>query len=67
MTKMENYVQKVRWEKNWSQGQLARISKVSQSTICDIENGNRIPNLETALKLSKALSQSVDSLFKLTT
>lgn len=62
---MENRLQKARWEKNWSQSQLARISKVPQSVICEIENNNRNPKLSTALKLASALSMAVESLFQL--
>ncbi len=61
---MKNSVQEKRWEKNWSQAQLARICQVSQSTICDIESNKRIPSLETAMKLARALSTTVDELFK---
>ena len=62
---MENKLQTARWEKNWTQAQLARISGVSQSVICEIENNRKDPRLSTALKLAHALSQSVESLFSL--
>lgn len=61
---MKNFVQQMRWEKNWSQAQLARICQVSQSTICDIESERRTPSLDTAMKLARALSTTVDELFK---
>lgn len=62
---MRNKVQEVRWEKNWSQMQLSQKSTVPQSVICDIENNNRDPHISTALKLARALSVSVESLFQL--
>lgn len=62
---MKNELQKARWEKNWTQAQLARISGVPQSVICAIENNNKDPRLSTAMKLARALSRSVESLFSL--
>lgn len=60
---MKNYLQKVRWEKNWSQSQLSRMSGVPQSVISAIENKNEIPSVLTALKLARALSINVEDIF----
>lgn len=65
MNILKNRLQEIRWEKNWSQGQLSRISGVPQSVISVIENNNEIPSLMTALKLAKALSVSVEDIFTL--
>jgi DNA-binding XRE family transcriptional regulator len=40
-------------------------SKVPQSVISEIENGNEIPSVLTALKLAKALSVRVEDIFML--
>ena len=47
---MKNNLQEIRWEKNWSQKYLSMRSKVPQSVISEIENGNEIPNVLTALR-----------------
>lgn len=62
---MKNNLQKIRWGKDWSQNQLARISNVPQSTIDAIENKNRIPSVLIALRLARALSVSVEDIFAL--
>lgn len=62
---MKNNLQKVRWEKNWSQKYLSMRSKVPQSVISEIENGNETPSVLTALKLAKALSVKVEDIFML--
>lgn len=63
---MKNNLQKIRWNKNWSQLQLSIKSGVPQSVISDIEN-NIItnPGVYTALRLAKALSVSVEDIFTL--
>lgn len=62
---MKNNLQEIRWEKNWSQKYLSMRSKVPQSVISEIENGNEVPNVLTALKLAKALSVKVEDIFML--
>ena len=62
---MKNNLQKLRWEKNWSQLQLARESNVSRSVISDIENNNTVPSVFTALKLARALHVNVEDIFTL--
>ena len=62
---MKNNLQEIRWDKNWSQKYLSLRSKVPQSVISEIENGNEIPNVLTALKLAKALSVKVEDIFML--
>lgn len=46
----------------WSQQELARKCKVHPTYICQIEKGNRLPNLLNALKLAQALGLAVDDL-----
>lgn len=46
-----------------SQEQLSRKTGISRHTISEIELQKRIPNLYTALVLSKALNCKVDEIF----
>lgn len=62
---MKNNLQKIRWEKNWSQKYLSMRSQVPQSVISEIENNNAIPSVLTSLKLAKALSVNVEDIFTL--
>ena len=60
---MKIYVQKIRWEKDYSIEQLARISGVSSAQISRIENGLTIPTIETLCKLARALGCNICELF----
>ena len=61
---LNNVLQKLRWERNWSQTQLSIRSNVPQSVISTIENNiNENPSVLTALKLSRALSVKVEDIF----
>lgn len=63
---MKNKLQELRWERNWSQNQLSRRSGVPQSVISTIENNmNENPGVFTALRLSRALSVTVEDIFML--
>ena len=62
---MKNYLQEIRWDKNWSQKYLSMRSQVPQSVISEIENNNEIPIVLTALKLARALSVRVEDIFML--
>ena len=62
---MKNNLQKIRWEKILSQNTLAQKSGVPQSVISSVENGLTIPNLITALRLSKALGVAVEDIFQI--
>lgn len=63
---MKNKLQKLRWEKNWSQNQLSIKSGVPQSAISIIENNmSENPGVFTALRLSRALSVTVEDIFML--
>lgn len=46
-----------------SQEQLSRISGVSRQAISEIELDKRVPSVETALKLAKALKVKVEDIF----
>ena len=61
---MKNRLQEMRWEKNWSQAQLAMRSNVPRSTIGAIENNPlEDPHTSTAIKLAHALGVSVEDIF----
>lgn len=61
---MKNRLQEIRWEKNWSQNQLSIRSGVPQSVISIIENNmTENPGVFTALRLSRALSVTVEDIF----
>ncbi|WP_061342947.1 helix-turn-helix transcriptional regulator [Clostridium botulinum] len=51
-------LKKLRLEKNLTQKELAKISRVGKSTISDIENNLKSPRLVTIYKLAKALNIS---------
>lgn len=61
---MKNRLQEIRWKKNWSQNQLSIRSGVPQSVISIIENDmTENPGVFTALRLSRALSVTVEDIF----
>lgn len=63
---MKNRLQKLRWDKGWTQTQLSRRSGVPQSDIAKIETNIREnPGVYTALRLAHALSVSVEDIFTL--
>lgn len=60
---MKIHLQRIRWEKDYSIEQLARISGVSSAQISRIENGLTTPTVDTICKLAKALGCDVCELF----
>lgn len=61
---MKNRIQEMRWERNWSQEQLARISKLSRFTINRLENEQPDVRTSTSLKIAKAFKVPVTDLFE---
>ena len=61
---MKNRIQEMRWERNWSQEQLARIAKVSRFTINRIENEQPDVRTSTSIKIAKAFKTEVSDLFE---
>lgn len=51
--------------KNYSQEYLSEVSGISRYTISEIELSKRIPKLETALLLARALDCRVEDIFTL--
>lgn len=61
---MKNRLQQLRWERDWSEEQLARKSGVSKGTICRLENANDVnPRIDVAFRLADALGVDVRELF----
>lgn len=59
-----NKIREKRLEKGWTQYKLAEMSGVPQSTICQIENGNRkYPTHENIRKIAKALQINLEELY----
>ncbi|HWS73471.1 MAG TPA: helix-turn-helix transcriptional regulator [Thermoanaerobaculia bacterium] len=54
-----------RVERDWSQGDLAKLAGVSRQTINAIETGRYEPSLSLALKLARLFGCSVEELFSL--
>lgn len=55
-------VEELRRRKGWNQAELARRVGVTQVSIWKFENGKANPNLETLVKLARALECSLDDL-----
>ena len=59
-----NRIRQLRMEKNLSQEELAYILAFkSPSLLSDLENGHKLPPLETALKLGIALQRLVEDIY----
>lgn len=52
-------IKEIRHFKNLTQKQLAELSNFSPSYICDIENNNKTPTVETIKTLAKCLDVDV--------
>lgn len=46
-----------------SQEELARVAKVGQHTISDIETGRHVPKVDVAILVARALNRTVEELF----
>ena len=60
---LSNRLREAREAKSLTQAQLAEAIEVSRKTVNTVENGVFIPSTLIALKLARALGQSVESLF----
>lgn len=47
-----------------TQRQLARMAGVGKTTITEVEGGDRLPNVVTALRIARALKTTVESLWE---
>ena len=62
---MKNYIYDMRTRKGISLDNLAVLANVGKTTISNIENGKKNPNLITAFKIAKALNISILELFEM--
>ena len=62
---LRNRLREERARLNITQAELAAMVEVSRKTINTVENGVFVPSTVLALKLSKALGVTVESLFQL--
>ena len=60
---MKNRLRIIRAERRWSQKDLADILGVSRQTVNAIETEKHDPSLPLALKISRAVGQSVEQVF----
>lgn len=60
---VENRIKARRTELGMTQEQLAKAVGAGQSTIAEIESNKHEPELETALRLAKALNSPLTDLF----
>ena len=62
---MNNCIQELRTQRNWSQADLAARLDVSRQTINALEAGKYVPSTVLALKLSRLFDKSVNEIFDL--
>lgn len=65
MSELANNLREARSARGWTQAALAEAVGVSRKTINTVENGVFVPSTTLALKLSRALGQPVEALFRL--
>ena len=63
---LTNKVRVYREAHGWTQAELAERTGVSRKTVNTVENSVFVPSVIVALRLSKALGQPVEELFRLT-
>lgn len=63
--RLANHLRDARTALDLTQAALAERVGVSRKTVNTVENGIFVPSTILALKLAKALGQSVESLFRL--
>ncbi len=60
--KIGQRIKQLRKAMRMSQQALARACRISQTTVCNIENGNTFPNITTLLELSNFFNRKVSYL-----
>ena len=60
--KFHTKIREVRKSRKLSQVKLANAVGITSSGMCQIEQGKRVPNLETISNIAKALDSSIDFL-----
>lgn len=65
-TEVTTQLKDIRTAMALSQTHLAHLAGIAPNTLCEIENGVKLPSLPTALRLARALGCGVSELFSLT-
>lgn len=60
---VSNKVKEVRLRRGMSISELARRTKLSRVTICNVENHGVVPSLETAFAISRELEYNITDIF----
>jgi len=60
---MKSKIEQIRRDKKLTHEQIARAVGISRSFYTQIENGNRNPSLEVAIKLAQELDCKVEEIF----
>lgn len=60
---MRNRVRQHRLENGWTVAEVARRAGVTSSFIYKIETGAKLPSLDVAIRLAKALRTRVEAIF----
>ena len=61
---MTNSVPKLRAERGWTQGDLAKQLRVSRQTVNAIETGRYDPSLPLAFAIAKLFSRRIEEVFQ---
>jgi putative transcriptional regulator len=65
MSRLDNRLRPARLAAGLSQERLARATDISRQAYASIEAGRSVPSTEVALRVSRALMATVESLFSL--
>ncbi|MDT0172283.1 helix-turn-helix transcriptional regulator [Exiguobacterium sp. BRG2] len=60
---MKNHVKKMREERDWSQGELAKRLNVSRQTVISIEKERYNPSLDLAFSLADLFERRIEEIF----
>ena len=60
---MKNQLNRLRAERNWSQGDLAERLEVSRQSVNAIETGKYDPSLPLAFKIAKLFDLPIEAIF----
>ncbi|MFL0200144.1 MULTISPECIES: helix-turn-helix transcriptional regulator [Exiguobacterium] len=60
---MKNKVKKMREERGWSQGELAKRLNVSRQTVISIEKERYNPSLDLAFSLADLFERRIEDIF----
>jgi putative transcriptional regulator len=61
---MNNRIQELRTQRNWSQADLATRLDVSRQTINALERGRYDPSLPLAFKIARLFNLAIEEIFK---